>query len=177
MGFSAMSKPPTVTVPEVGGKKPVIMRMLVDLPAPFGPRKPRTSPRSTANETSSTARLAPKTLTRFWTLIISRVLFRLKRPLGITNPDEKVNGFLPRLSLAAAFSKLPPGSYFLTILKGNVQKKFRHPRSRRREKAGDRVPFVPGEHRTSNIEHRTPKAKPGRGPFDVRCSMFGVRCF
>src|SRR3989442_1096108 len=39
---------------------PVIMRMGVDFPAPFGPRKPSTSPRSTVNEMSSTARLGPK---------------------------------------------------------------------------------------------------------------------
>ena len=57
-----MSKPPTDTVPAVGGMKPVIMRMVVDLPAPFGPRKPSTSPRSTENETSSTARLVAEHL-------------------------------------------------------------------------------------------------------------------
>ena len=45
--------------------KPVTMRMVVDLPAPFGPRKPSTSPRSTLNETPSTARLAPNVFTRF----------------------------------------------------------------------------------------------------------------
>src|SRR6267142_2623294 len=39
---------------------PVIMRMVVDFPAPFGPRKPSTSPRSTLNEMPSTARFAPK---------------------------------------------------------------------------------------------------------------------
>src|SRR5882672_9039204 len=50
--------------------KPVIMRMVVDLPAPFGPRKPSTSPRSTVNEISSTARFAPKDFTRFSILII-----------------------------------------------------------------------------------------------------------
>jgi hypothetical protein len=54
----------------VGGMKPVIMRIVVDLPAPFGPRKPSTSPRSTANETPSTARLAPKVFTRFSILIM-----------------------------------------------------------------------------------------------------------
>src|SRR5256885_16975046 len=70
MGFSSMSKPPTVTLPSVGGMKPVSMRMLVDLPAPFGPRKPSTSPCSTENETPSTARLGPKVLTRFSTLIM-----------------------------------------------------------------------------------------------------------
>jgi hypothetical protein len=36
--------------------KPVIMRIVVDLPAPLGPRKPSTSPRSTLKETPSTAR-------------------------------------------------------------------------------------------------------------------------
>src|SRR5262245_58136393 len=56
--------------PEVGGMKPVTMRMVVDLPAPFGPRKPSTSPRSTVKEMSSTARLAPKVLTRFSILIM-----------------------------------------------------------------------------------------------------------
>src|SRR5690348_8811820 len=49
--------------------KPVIMRMVVDLPAPFGPRKPSTSPRSTAKLTPSTARFAPKAFTRLSILI------------------------------------------------------------------------------------------------------------
>ena len=61
---STTSWPPTVTLPAVGGMKPVIMRMVVDLPAPLGPRKPSTSPRSTVNEMPSTARLAPNVLTR-----------------------------------------------------------------------------------------------------------------
>ena len=54
-----MSNPPTVTVPLEGGIKPVIMRMVVDLPAPLGPRNPSTSPRSTEKEIPSTARLVP----------------------------------------------------------------------------------------------------------------------
>src|SRR5262245_47164461 len=56
--------------PDVGGMKPVSMRMVVDLPAPFGPRKPSTSPRSTVNDTSFTASFGPKLFTRFSTLII-----------------------------------------------------------------------------------------------------------
>src|SRR5688572_17620876 len=64
-GDSATSCPPIVTRPAVGGMKPVIMRIVVDLPAPFGPRNPSTSPRSTLNETPSTARLGPKLFTRF----------------------------------------------------------------------------------------------------------------
>src|SRR5258706_445437 len=46
IGFSSMSWSPIVISPSVGGMKPVIIRIVVDLPAPFGPRKPRTSPRS-----------------------------------------------------------------------------------------------------------------------------------
>src|ERR1051325_660095 len=71
MGCATTSNPPTLTRPSVGGMNPVIMRIVVDLPAPFGPRKPRTSPRSTENEIPSTARLAPKFLTKLSTLIIS----------------------------------------------------------------------------------------------------------
>src|ERR1700723_95528 len=65
-----MSNPPTVTVPFVGGIKPVIIRMVVDLPAPFGPRKPSTSPRATEKEIPSTARFRPNVLVRFSTLIM-----------------------------------------------------------------------------------------------------------
>jgi hypothetical protein len=35
-----MSTPPTVAVPLVGMTRVVSMPMVVDLPAPFGPRKP-----------------------------------------------------------------------------------------------------------------------------------------
>jgi hypothetical protein len=35
------------------------MRIVVDLPAPFGPRKPVTLPGSTSKLRSSTARVAP----------------------------------------------------------------------------------------------------------------------
>jgi hypothetical protein len=66
-----MSNPPTLTVPELGGIKPVIIRIVVDLPAPLGPRNPSTSPRSTENEMPSTARFVPKTRARLSTLIIA----------------------------------------------------------------------------------------------------------
>src|SRR3954463_5801499 len=65
-----MSWPPMLTLPAEGGMKPVIMRMVVDLPAPLGPRKPSTSPRSTVKEMPSTARFAPKAFTRLSILII-----------------------------------------------------------------------------------------------------------
>ena len=52
----------TWAVPAVGVMKPVSIRMVVDLPAPFGPRKPSTSPRLTAKLISSTACTGPNRL-------------------------------------------------------------------------------------------------------------------
>src|SRR5215217_2357147 len=75
IGFSAMSCPPTEIRPSFGGMNPVIMRIEVDLPAPFGPRKPSTSPRSTENEMPFTARLVPNILTKFSTLIMALLHF------------------------------------------------------------------------------------------------------
>src|SRR6516164_10511240 len=53
-----------IAVPAVGARNPVIIFIVVDLPAPFGPRKPSTSPFGTVKETSSTATRGPKYLTR-----------------------------------------------------------------------------------------------------------------
>src|SRR5262245_27696487 len=50
------SYPPTVAVPAVGGSSVVSMCTVVDLPAPFGPRKPKISPGSTYRSIPSTAR-------------------------------------------------------------------------------------------------------------------------
>src|SRR5580704_15485641 len=55
MGSSSTSKPATIALPAVGGKKHVSIRMVVVLPAPLGPRKPTIWPFSTSNEMWSTA--------------------------------------------------------------------------------------------------------------------------
>ncbi len=52
------------TVPASGLKMSSIKRIVVVLPAPFGPSKPKISPGSTANETSATACMSPKHLAR-----------------------------------------------------------------------------------------------------------------
>ena len=41
------------------GTRPVSMRMVVDLPAPLGPRKPKKDPRGTSRSTPSTAAFEP----------------------------------------------------------------------------------------------------------------------
>lgn len=59
-----------VVDPLSGGVNPTIIRMLVDLPAPFGPRNPVTRPDRAVNETSSTAVKAPYFLVTFSRLIM-----------------------------------------------------------------------------------------------------------
>ena len=52
---------PTVDrdVPAVGASRPMIMRMVVDLPEPLGPRNPVTWPGETSKTSWSTARVSP----------------------------------------------------------------------------------------------------------------------
>src|SRR6516165_5283076 len=64
----ATSKPCTVARPDVGARSPQRMRIVVDLPAPLGPRNPKISPGATSRETRSTAMKSPKRLTRFSSL-------------------------------------------------------------------------------------------------------------
>jgi hypothetical protein len=54
-GRASMSSPPTWIVPLVGWRIPAIMRIVVVLPAPFGPSSPNSSPRGTSSEMPSTA--------------------------------------------------------------------------------------------------------------------------
>src|SRR4051812_8110132 len=65
-----MSCPAIEALPEVGDKNPVSIFIVVDLPAPLGPRKPSTSPRATEKLMSSTARRGPKSLVRCWISIM-----------------------------------------------------------------------------------------------------------
>ena len=61
--FSGVSGiPATVAEPDVGAMSVPSVRTVVVLPAPFGPRKPNTSPRPTSNETSSKATRSPNRL-------------------------------------------------------------------------------------------------------------------
>ena len=52
-------KPRISMLPASGGIRPVSMRIVVDLPAPLGPRKPKKQPRGTSRFTPSTAALIP----------------------------------------------------------------------------------------------------------------------
>src|SRR5438876_8941257 len=53
-GCVAKSSPRRSMLPAVGASKPVSILMVVDLPAPFGPRKPKNWPAATWRSTPST---------------------------------------------------------------------------------------------------------------------------
>src|SRR6266850_5459181 len=78
-GFSSTSNPATFADPEVGGRKQVNTRMVVVLPAPFGPRNPTMPPFSTSNEMLSTATVRAYLLVSPSTLIIN-VCHRVAKP-------------------------------------------------------------------------------------------------
>src|SRR5688572_27341487 len=58
-GSARTSMPLTRTVPAVGRERPAMMRMVVVLPAPFGPRKPKISPAAASRVSRSTAVKSP----------------------------------------------------------------------------------------------------------------------
>ena len=55
-----MSSPATVAVPSVGSSSPHSMRIVVVLPEPLGPSRPKTSPRGICSVRRETAVTAPK---------------------------------------------------------------------------------------------------------------------
>src|SRR5262245_52998469 len=101
------SKPFTSAVPEVGTSSVVSMRIRVDLPAPFGPSRPKISPASTAKLTPFTAVKSPNFLTICWTSIafitgraaslhrqqhVGRQADR-ERPIGVVHAQPHLEGF------------------------------------------------------------------------------------
>src|SRR5580693_2896831 len=53
------SYPATLAVPEVGSARVHRILMVVDFPAPFGPRKPKVSPAATSKSMPLTASISP----------------------------------------------------------------------------------------------------------------------
>src|SRR5215510_14877151 len=53
------SCPATLAVPEVGSARVHRILIVVDLPAPFGPRKPKVSPAETSQSMPRTASISP----------------------------------------------------------------------------------------------------------------------
>src|SRR6202022_2857899 len=72
------SNPRTRAVPEVDVVSPSRSWIVVVLPAPFGPRRPKISPRRTSKERWSTATTSPKRLVRLSTWMT----------IGVTVPED-----------------------------------------------------------------------------------------
>src|SRR5580658_8178610 len=64
IGWAVTSSPATRAVPPVGRSSVSRMRMVVVLPAPFGPSRPKISPRPTSKLAPSSALVVPKSLVR-----------------------------------------------------------------------------------------------------------------
>src|SRR5260370_17721116 len=95
-GCSRTSKPATVALPDVGGRKHVSTRMVVVLPAPLGPRKPTIWPLRTSNEMLSTAVLRAYFFVSSLTVIIRNysrnfLARRFKRSRSSEHSEAKYN--------------------------------------------------------------------------------------
>src|ERR1700749_4996223 len=84
------SWPATLAVPEVGSARGHRILLVVDLPAPFGPRKPKVSPAATSKSMPRTASISPYLLVSALTEIAGATLasppprpHRLPRGYGI----------------------------------------------------------------------------------------------
>src|SRR5262245_18734586 len=119
---SAEGAPKTAIRPELGFRIPRIMRRVVVLPAPFGPRKPVIEPSWTTKLTSSTARKSPKSL-------LTRSSSRTCMGRGIVTSRARAAQFAKppaargrrRLRRAARAPDCRSGSR--TILLGNAQER------------------------------------------------------
>src|SRR5215210_9284172 len=78
------SIPFTTTDPLVGSDRPDTIRMVVVLPAPFGPRNPKISPAAAVRLRPSTAVKSPYLFVRSWISIIL--------PAGYHRPRGRAEG-------------------------------------------------------------------------------------
>jgi hypothetical protein len=85
--FAGVSGSPATTAdPDVGAISVPSVRTVVVLPAPFGPRKPNTSPCPISKLTSANATLSPNVLPRPLTDTAAASVFRSWLSTAITDP-------------------------------------------------------------------------------------------
>src|SRR5688572_15947741 len=74
-GSCSTSCPPRITCPELALKIPIITRIVVVLPAPLGPRKPKISPGATSMFRLSTAASRPYCLRKLIMRIMAELIY------------------------------------------------------------------------------------------------------
>src|SRR5688572_5146581 len=88
-------RPSIITSPAVGRSRPVSILIVVLLPAPLGPRKPKKRPRATLKVSPSTAVFSRKTLVRPRTTIASGVTSDIGRSISHYPRTVLIDRFLP----------------------------------------------------------------------------------
>src|ERR1700722_3761522 len=76
-GLALRSIPRISIRPELGASRPVSILIVVDLPAPLGPRKPKNCPGATRRSMPSTARSSPKRRVKPWVEIVGAISMKL----------------------------------------------------------------------------------------------------
>ena len=84
-GWALRSRPRISIRPELGASRPVSILMVVDFPAPFGPRKPKNCPGATRRSTPSTARSSPKRRVSAWVEMVGATSIK---PLNLAYPCD-----------------------------------------------------------------------------------------
>src|SRR5216684_5521216 len=84
-GCLVRSSPRISIRPELGASNPVSILMVVDFPAPLGPRKPKNCPGATRKSTLSTAINSPKRRERPWVEMVAEASMKL---LNLAHPAD-----------------------------------------------------------------------------------------
>src|SRR5512138_2300905 len=96
------SNPATVPLPPLGGRMPQSIRMVVDFPAPFGPRKPKISPLLTSRLTRFTATKSPKLFERSARVTANSLVSTISRLRSLLSQYRDEHILQVRLDLADA---------------------------------------------------------------------------
>ena len=81
---------PTKMLPDVGSSSPAIIRKVVVLPQPDGPRSAKNDPCGMTNERSSTALKSPYVLVRF---------FNIKSPFAEVDASTAIRRYQPPIEM------------------------------------------------------------------------------
>src|SRR5918995_2432038 len=123
--------PRTRSSPSVTGDTQAIMRMVVVLPAPLGPRKPNTSPRRTEKSMPSTATSSPKRLVSALASMRADAAGSSREAGGSDITDRRYRRGLtpePQVSVARSGRRLqPPGGHAGRRRRGDLNHGRRRP--------------------------------------------------
>src|SRR6266536_3802960 len=151
----AMSKPPIRTSPRSGRARPTSMRIVVVLPAPFGPRNPKTSPATRSKETSETTSRFPNRFVKPWA----------DRTTRLSRPAPPMISVLSRhASLLAFLAMARPGNAGDGRWRRLRRRRLARAR-RRRRRAARRAATAPGPAGSVPARGKAARSRPRRFPF------------